>query len=140
MTHPNPERLTTDFVTHLATNTAGLDVGDGEAPENPTPAYPYLVVTPLSPFLTTGSLKRGHELEVAEWQVTSVGLTRQQAQGGIGAARDTLIGQTVSFASASYKQTGEVKPVQAPALTSDRSDQPPLFLSNETYQVMVVPV
>lgn len=140
MAHPDPEHLTTIFNTYLETNAPGLSVGDGEAPESPSPAYPYLVVTPLSPEVT-GSLGNGSENHSVEWQVTSVGLDRKEAQGGIAACRDLLLGATEpDFTAASYKKTGEVKIVPAPALTSDQGDKPPLFLANETYRMMVVPV
>ena len=54
MTHPDPERITALMVAFGEGNAAGLSVGWGEAPEAPSPAYPYLVVIPLSPFLVEG--------------------------------------------------------------------------------------
>jgi hypothetical protein len=140
MTHPDPEWITTILVTFLEGNTVGLDVGLGEAPESPSPAYPYLVVTPLSPFLVDGSLNSVNELQTMEWQVTSVGLTAQQALGGIAAARDRMLGATaIDFSAASYVKTGAVKLAPGPAFESEQADKPSLFLSNETYRMTLVP-
>ena len=140
MTHPNPEAITTLVLTHLEGNTPGLDVGDAEAPEAPSPAYPYLVLTPLTPFDVSGPLSDGNQDHVLEWQVTSVGLTRQQAQGGIGAARTQMLDTAIDLSSASYKVTGEVKiDPGGPAITSDRADKPPLFLANDTYRMFITP-
>lgn len=140
MTHPNPEWVTTILVTYLEGNTPGLDVGLGSAPENPNPAYPYLVVTPLSPFLVEGGLNDGNSIQTVEWQVTSVGLTAQQAMGGIAAVRDRLLGTPgPDFTPASYKKTGEVKLSAGPALESELADHPPLFLQYETYRMTLVP-
>jgi len=138
--HPDREWLTAIFVTYLAGNAEGLDVGLGQAPETPNPAYPYLVVTPLAPFDIDGSLGSINELQSMEWQVASVGLTAQQALGGITAATDRLVGTTgPDFSPASYTKTGEVKLVPTPGLSSDYSDKPALFISNETYRMMLVP-
>ena len=140
MTHPDPEHLSTIFTSFLGGNAPGLDTNLGEAPESPSPAYPYLVVTPLSPFLVEGSLNSVNELQVVEWQVTSVGLTPTQALGGIAAARDRLLGTTVpSFAAASYKLTGAIKLSPGPAFEAEQADKPSLFLANETYRMNVVP-
>lgn len=141
--HPDQEHATTIIVTHLEGNTPGLSVGDGEAPESPSPVYPYLVVSPLSPFLIEGSLAEDNEMHSMEWQVTSVGRYRQEAQGGLSAARDRMLDKAnrPSFAAMSpaYKFTGSVRIVPGPPLEQDNSEQPPLFLANETYRLKLVP-
>jgi hypothetical protein len=140
MTHPDPEWITTIFVSFLEGNAASLDVGLGAAPESPTPAYPYLVVTPLSPFLVDGSLNSVNELQAVEWQVTSVGLTAQQALGGIASARDRMLGATaIDFSASSYVKTGAVKLEPGPGFESEQADKPPLYLQNETYRMTLVP-
>jgi hypothetical protein len=140
MTHPDPEWITTILVTFLEGNTVGLDVGLGEAPESPSPAYPYLVVVPLGAEVD-GSLNSVNEIQVMDWQVTSVGLTAQQALGGSAAARDRMLGSTeIDFSAASYKKTGAVKlPPPGPQLESEQADKPSLFLSVETYRMTLVP-
>lgn len=140
MAHPDPEWIETILVTFLEGNAEGLAVGDAEAPESPSPAYPYLVPTPLAPFSTEGSLNSVDEIQNIEWQVASVGLTRQQASWGRARARDRM--KTVpgpDFSPASYKLTGEVKLAPGPAFSSDLADKPPLFLAFETYRMMVTP-
>jgi len=140
MTHPDPEHLSTIIVAHLANNTPGLDVNLGSAPESPSPAYPYLVVTPLTPASIDGSLNSVNEIQVMEWQVTSVGLTPTQALGGIAAARDRMLGSTKpSFTAASYKLAGAVKLAPGPSFESEQADQPSLYLANETYRMTLVP-
>jgi hypothetical protein len=139
MTHPDPEHVDSLVITHLEGNTPGLDVGYAEAPENPSPAYPYLVATPLTAFSIEGSLNSINELQDLEYQVTAVGLTAQQARGGIAAARDRMLTGAPDLSAASYKVTGDVKISVGPSITSDRADQPPLFLANETYRFKAVP-
>lgn len=138
MNIPDPEWVTTIFVEWLATNPEGLEVGDGEAPENGT--YPYLVVTPLSPFLVEGGLNDSQSQHAVEWQVTSVGLTRQHAQGGLAAARGLVFGGTFpDFTPASYRRSGDPALVPGPALNRDDSDKPSLFYAIETYRYVIVP-
>lgn len=139
MTHPDPEHLTTIFVTALAANTEGLDVGRGEAPDVPTPSYPYLVVHRLGPFSVGGDLANPNSMQNIQWQVTAVGLTSQQAEGGLAAARDTLLGTIIDFAAASYAQTGGMKLQPGPAASRDSAEEPTLFLDVDTYRVPVSP-
>ena len=138
MAHPDPEWVSTIFTTFLAGNAPSLDTGLGVAPENAT--YPYLVVTPLTPFLVEGGLDSINELQAVEWQVTSVAVTPTQALGGIAAARDRLLGAAEpDFSAAGYKKTGSVKIVPGPSFTSDQGDKPALYLSNETYRMTITP-
>ncbi len=139
LSHPDPEHLTTIFVAALATNTEGLDVGHGEAPDVPTPEYPYLVVSRLGAFSIDGDLKRPNRDQNVQWQVTSVGLTSQQAEGGLGAARDTLIGTKIDFTAASYAQSGGIKLTPGPASGRDAGEEPTLFLERDVYKVPVSP-
>ncbi len=139
MTHPDPEHLTTIFVTALEANTEGLDVGRGEAPDVPTPSYPYLVVSRLGAFSIDGDLKEPNRDQNVQWQVTSVGLTSQQAEGGLGAARDTLLGTFIDFTAASYAQSGGIKLQPGPANGRDSSEEPTLFLERDTFRVPVSP-
>lgn len=141
--HPDAEHATTIVLAHLAGNTAGLSVGDAEAPENPTPAFPYLVLSPLTPFSIEGSLAEDNEIHSMEWQVTSVGKYRIDAQGGLSAARDRMVDKAnrpdFTAMTPSYKLTGSVKIVLAPGLEQENTEKPPLFLANETYRLMLVP-
>ena len=139
MTHPDTEWLSSLFVTHLVGNSQGLDVGLAEAPEAPSPAYPYLVVTPLSPFLIDGALNDRNELQWLEWQVSSVGLTAQQALGGSEAAKVRILDTAVDFSASGYVTSGDWQLVPGPAFESEQSDQPPLFVSHDTYRIMVSP-
>ncbi len=139
MTHPDTEHLTTIFVTALEGNSEGLDVGRGEAPDVPTPSYPYLVVSRLGAFSIEGDLKDPNRDQNVQWQVTSVGLTSQQAEGGLTAARDTLLGTFIDFTAASYAQSGGIKLQPGPANGRDASEEPTLFLERDTFRVPVSP-
>ena len=139
MTHPDPEHLTSIFVTALEGNSEGLDVGRGEAPDVPTPSYPYLVVSRLGPFSVDGDLKNPNREQNIQWQVTAVGLTSQQAEGGLAAARDTLLGTIIDFSAASYAQSGGMKLQPGPAGSRDSAEEPTLFLDLDTYRVPLSP-
>ena len=140
MTHPDPEHLTTIFVTALAANSEGLDVGRGEAPDVPTPSDPYLVVNRLGSASVDGDLKDPNRDQNVQWQVTSVGLRSQQAEGGLAAARDTLLGTFIDFSAASYAQSGGIKLVPGPSSSRDSSEEPTLFLERDTYKIPVSPI
>ena len=136
---PSGEWLTRIFVSYLEGNTPGFLVGWGEAPESA--GFPYLVVTPLSPFLITGPLGDSNADHVAEWQVTSVALTTQQAQGGIDAANDQILGTVgPDFTPAGYTVSGSWRLVPGPAFSADMGDKPPLFHAIVTYRAFVTPV
>ncbi len=139
MTHPDPEHLTSIFVAALEGNSAGIDVGRGEAPDQPTPSYPYLVVSRLGAFSVDGALNDPNADQNLQWQVTAVGLTSQQAEGGLGAARDTILLTFIDFSAASYAQSGGIKLEPGPAGGRDSSEEPTLFLERDTYRVPVSP-
>lgn len=77
-------RTFTDAVlARLQANAEGIDVRDAEGPETPSPSYPYSVLYPLpSPELTDdeGTLSDPNMGRILEWQLTSVGTSRTQAQ------------------------------------------------------------
>ncbi len=88
-------RTFTDAVlTRLRTNTEGLDVGDAEAPNVPSPTFPFAVLYPeLSPEFTEedGTLEDPWSHRIMEYQVTNVGRSREQAQGCSDIMRAILI-------------------------------------------------
>ncbi len=137
MTHPDPEHLSRLFIDHLAAGSS-LAVGYGEAPEAASPAYPYLVVEPQGPFSVEGDLNNPNVSQNIEWEVASVGLTAQQAEGGLASARDALLGTFINFAAASYGQTGGIKLEPGPAaLENQRDAEPALFIATDTFRVPV---
>ena len=77
-------RIFTDAVlARLRSNAEGLDVGDAEAPDVPSPSYPFAVLYPEpSPDTSDedGTLADPMSHRTLEWQVTSVGRSREQAQ------------------------------------------------------------
>ena len=137
MTHPDPEHLSVLFIAHLEAGSS-LAVGYGEAPEAASPAYPYLVVAPQGPFSMEGDLENPNITQNIEWEVASVGLTAQQAEGGLGSARDALLGTFINFTAASYAQTGGIKLEPTPAdIESQRDKEPTLFIATDLFRVPV---
>ncbi len=136
MTHPDPEHLTLIFVAHLEAGQS-LAVGYGEAPEAASPAYPYLVVEPQGPFSVEGDLANPNVSQNVEWEVASVGLTAQQAEGGLGEARDALLGTFIDFTAASYGQTGGIKLEPGDPVENQRDAEPALFIATDTFRVPV---
>jgi len=91
--------LTDALLTALRANGPGIDVGDAEAPSNPNPSYPYAVLYPdVSPELTEegGTLSDPSAHRIIEWTLTSVGRTREQAQGCSDLMRATLHAATIT--------------------------------------------
>ena len=137
MTHPDPEHLSVLFIAHLEAGSS-LAVGYGEAPEAAIPAYPYLVVEPQGPFSVEGDLSNPNITQNVEWEVASVGLTSQQAEGGLGDARDALLGTTIDFSAASYGQTGGIKlEPGGPPVENQRDAEPALFIATDLFRVPV---
>ncbi len=137
MTHPDPEHLSRLFIDHLAAGSS-LSVGYGEAPEAASPAYPYLVVEPQGPFSVEGDLGNPNVSQNVEWEVAAVGLTAQQAEGGLADARDALLGTTIDFSAASYGQTGGIKLEPGPgSLETQRDAEPSLFIATDLFRVPV---
>ena len=136
MTHPDPEHLSLLFVDHLAAGSS-LAVGYGEAPEAASPAYPYLVVEPQGPFSIEGDLANPNITQNIEWEVASVGLTAQQAEGGLADARDALLGTFIDFTAAAYAQTGGIKLEPGDPVENQRDAEPALFIARDLFRVPV---
>ena len=86
----------------LQSNSVGLFVGDGEGPD--PLAYPYGVLYPdPSPELTEegGTLSDPDAHRIMVWTLTSVGLSRMQAQGADDHLRATLLAGSLSVAGRS---------------------------------------
>lgn len=81
---------------------AGFSIGDGEAPGTPSPAFPYAVVYRL-PGTVDGPMNDQNADGELAYQVTSVGVRRDQAEWLQGKLRDrflnnplTVTGRTIS--------------------------------------------
>ena len=142
LAHPDPEHIATILQTFLGGNTELLDVGLGIAPESPTPAYPYLILTPLSPFLIEGPLNDPNPSQATEWQISAVGTTGQQALGGSGAARTRMLTPNpplIDFTPAGNILNGAISLVPGPAFEDEDEDKPALFISHDTYRLKISP-
>lgn len=97
-TNLETEPFTTALLTLLQGNVLGLFVGDGDGPEG-LASFPYAVLYPdLSPELSDegGTLSDPEAHRILTWTLTSVGRSRQQAQGCADHLRATLLGNTLT--------------------------------------------
>ena len=92
---------------------------------------------PQGPFSVEGDLANPNVSQNVEWEVASVGLTAQQAEGGLGEARDALLGTFIDFTAASYGQTGGIKLEPGDPVENQRDAEPALFIATDTFRVPV---
>lgn len=134
MTHPDTRLATDSIVAHLASET-GLDVGDGIAPADTT--RPYLVVYRIGAFNTDGPLRGASEDQWAQYQVTAVGDTREQAEWALGKTRTAILDAAITPPSG--YTWGKAPIIDEGPSTRDDSFQPPLFYAVETYRLFATP-
>ena len=133
MTVPDT-RLTTDaLLTHLATT--GLEVGDAVAPANSD--RPYLVLYRIGDFDIDGPLSGASEDAIPQYQVTSVGDTREQAEWAQTKARTAMTGSDPT-SPVGYK-VFRPRLTPGPGTTRDDGWDPPLFYAVDTYQFNTTP-
>jgi len=129
-------QLFTDAIlTKLRANPQTLDVGDSQAPASPSPAFPYAVLYPLiSPELTDdgGTLRDPNAHRILEYQITSVGTTREQAQWCADKMRVALFASPLVVAGSSpwfisISALGEIE--------RDDDLDPPLWYANESIAI-----
>ena len=123
--------LTDKVLTQLGSG--GRRIGDAHTPSNST--RPYAVLWPLFAVDFDGNLKAQDLDAWWNYQVTSVGDTREQAQG--------LADELQATIKAAYTVTGYVVgPVEiADVLPVERDDavQPPVFYQSCTVRIFVTP-
>jgi len=93
--------FTDSILARLQTNAEGLSVYDGEAPKGALSTLPFTVLAPeLSTELTDdgGTLADPNAHPIMEWQMTSVGRSREQAQWCSDIMRAVLIATPLTTA------------------------------------------
>lgn len=129
-------RVFTDAIlAKLRANSQSLEVGDAVAPESPSPAFPYAVLYPtISPEITEdgGTLRDPNAHRILEYQITSVGLTREQAQWCADRMREALFATPLVVAGSfpwfiEFSALGEVE--------RDDDLEPPLWYANESVAI-----
>lgn len=91
-----PDRKITDALIALLETATGKLIGDVRAPEPTTdddPDYPYAVVINLGRVQMSGSIAAPHADVAIEYQVTSVGKDRIQADWMADAVREAILGR-----------------------------------------------
>ncbi len=128
----NARTLTDGFVAALTA--AGLAVGDGVGPKGVAP--PFCVLYPLSGGIVDGPIDDPHGDVESVFQVTSVGVKREQAEWvadkarvAMLAARPTLTGRQVSWVD--VDMLGGVQ--------RDDDVQPAVYSVPERFRVWTVP-
>lgn len=128
-----PSRPQTDAILTALAGT-GLPVGDGEAPAGSPPYLVLYVVT--SGF--DGPAEDPQADMYAEFQVTAVGDTREQAEWARDKARAAMAAGVAAPAGRSM-----LEPVQlldgGPGVQRDDAVQPPLFYAVDLYEASTTP-
>ena len=132
----NDSRAVTDAVIGLL-EAAGLTVGDAVAP---TTAPPYVVVYPVSDTFSgpLPSLAADADRTV---QVTSVGVSREQAQWAADKAALALLGADHRAATIEGRAlTGAIRPAGGTGVTrDDDTGGPPVFYAASRYVIPTTP-
>lgn len=123
---------TTALVTRL--ETTGYQVGKSQAPAG-TPA-PYYVLYPIPSSAVDGPLDDPDADWVLLYQITSVGVGPEQAEGLSDLARATLAATPLTVAGRSIWR---VRIMQVGRVDRDDSFQPPLFFTADTIGVATTP-
>lgn len=140
----NTEPFTTALLALLRTNSIGVDVGDSDAPASPSPSYPYAVLygNPSTEFSEEfGTLSDPDAHRWLSWQLTSVGRSRQQAQGCADHLRATVQASSLVVAGRNvwrltFTTLGEVERDDDVDLGGQRGS---LFYVNEEIGVLSSP-
>ncbi|MCH9003520.1 MAG: hypothetical protein IIC02_13190 [Planctomycetes bacterium] len=129
-------RLLTDAVlTRLKTNSGSFKIGDGQAPADDT--RPYAVLYALDESEREGDMSSA--VDVTGWfeyQVTSVGDTREQAEGLADLLRTLILASNLTptgFSMFPWRKLVTNDPDR------DDSEQPPLFYVTSTVEAFVAP-
>ncbi len=129
-----PERRTFYDAILAAAATAGFPVGDGKAPTGVTP--PYAVIYPLDAADRNGPFNDPEADVIWEFQITSVGETREQAHGVADKVRTVL---TPSAISVSGLRVLQVLIDLGDAVERDDDVKPPLFYAVDIYRIWTTP-
>jgi len=124
-------RIHTDAVI-AALEDAGLTVGDAEAPSSPPP---YVVVYPILGGAIYGVMLKPHREAELLYQVTCVGLDRQQAEWLQDKARAALLG---GLTVTGY-QADHVVPDLVGGVTREDEGATTLFVAREQYRIFTTP-
>lgn len=128
-------RILTDAVlTRLKTNSGSFKIGDGKAPKNND--RPYAVLYALDESEREGDMRNVDVTGWLEFQVTTVGDTREQAEGLADLLRTLLLASNLT-------PTGFVMFPWRKVVTNlperDDSVQPPLFYVTSVVDAFVAP-
>lgn len=133
------DRIAVDDLTEAILSllqTTGFDIGDNTAPDSPS--FPYAVLYSIGDTERSGDMARRSIDAVEEYQVTSVGETRRQAQAMGDRVRSTVTKAALVAVGVSGRKINYVDPTHE-GIERDEDRQPPLFYSIDTFQIQTTP-
>lgn len=130
----------------ITTLTAALtvSVGDQQTPANPSPEFPYAVVYLIPDADRSGPMNDGQADVTHNIQVTSVGVTREQAQSladdvNVAMRDETAPPNPVSNLVIAGRDVELVEIVLDGSVERDDSFQPPVFYAVQIFDIMTTP-
>ncbi len=129
-----PERRPVVDAAIAAAATAGFPVGDGQAPAGAVP--PYAVVFALDDSDSDGPIDDWEADAVHQIQVTSVGETREQAQGVADEIRKKMTPPNMTVTG---RRVLWVQVAVGGGVERDDDTKPPLFYAVDLYEVATTP-
>ena len=132
-----PHRPVTQAVIDALSLAVGFAVGDGQAPDDPSPAYPYLVVYSLADADRSGPISDGQADVTHNIQITTVGQTPEQATSLMDLAAVGLRG--LDAGAVTGREIQLVEETFSGGVERDDDFQPPLFYAVSIFDIMTTP-
>jgi hypothetical protein len=116
-----------------------FSVGDGQAPDSPSPAYPYAVVYSLDDAERTGPMQDGQADVTHNVQVTTVGELPVQARKLMDFVRVSIKTNLLAADAIPNRHINLIEHEAGGLTEKDESDQPPLFYTVDIFRIMTTP-
>lgn len=126
--------VTAAIIAHLAS--VGVSVGDGRAPANASPAFPYVVVYSLDAADRSGPMSDGQADVTHVQQTTTVGVTQEQCQVLLDDVRARMRDETMTIAG---REVSLIEVEEGDGVERDDDESPPLFYCVDIYSVLTTP-
>ncbi|MDX1407623.1 MAG: hypothetical protein R3330_05800 [Saprospiraceae bacterium] len=123
-----------------ALSAAGFDIGDGQAPRNADKSEidpPYAVLYPIPGGRFDGPISDSQADVVLQYQITSVGRTRQQAQVTLDVCRDLMKVANVTITGRRVRDLKHLTPHSGVMRDDDLPN--PLFYGYDRYELDTTP-
>lgn len=128
------ERVFIDWVISTLT-AADLDVGDGEAPANPSTLDGYVVVHAIAGGITSGSLEAPRSDAAPNVQVSSFGRSARQARWLVAKVRTTLDAAVPASLADGRRVIWLDFPMASVTVIRDDDSDPPMFHAPDRFEM-----